>query len=118
MGKPYDHQFFFKGSGCSHGEMVCSGCRQPIFNHAHDWMSYKKSKSYDWAFHCFHRKCWQGRDGWSEIEAKNAKVKSRNDTIMADLKLVAEKHKIGDAHVLAEFAAAALGGDLEEFYSY
>jgi len=94
MGNPYDHQFFLGGSGCSHGEMVCSGCRQPIFNFAHDWMYYKKSESYGLAVHCFHRDCWLGHDGWREIDAKNAKVKSRNVRFVDDLKLVAEVLRI------------------------
>lgn len=116
MGRPYDHQYFFKGSGCAHGEMVCGGCRQPIFNHAHDWMSYKKSKSYDWAFHCFHRTCWQGKDGWAEIEARNAKAQSRYDNMLKDLKEVAVKHSVTDSHTFALSACEALGGDPDEFY--
>lgn len=118
MGKPYGHCYVFAGSGGSTGTMVCASCNQPIFDHSQDWMSYMKSKSYDWAFHCFHRKCWQGADGWALIEAKNAKAKSRYDAIVSDLKEVAEKHKVTDAHSFADAAADALGEDLDQIYSY
>ena len=53
MGKPYDHNYFFAGDMSSKGSMLCCHCNQPIFNHSQDWMSYKKSKSGDWAFYCF-----------------------------------------------------------------
>lgn len=73
MGKPYDHQYFFAGQGCSCGTMVCASCGKPIFNHAHDWFAYKKSKSGDWCFVCHHRKCWADQSGWEEAEALQAK---------------------------------------------
>ena len=38
MGKPFGHEYHFAGGGSSKGLMVCDGCNQPIFNHAHDWL--------------------------------------------------------------------------------
>jgi len=117
MGKPYDHDFMFKGSGTRVGDMVCETCRKPILDRSQDWMYYKRSKAHDWRFHCYHRKCYRGSDGWAVIEAKNAKAKRRYDAIVADLRSVAEKHNVTDAHSFAEAAAYTLGADLHQYYS-
>lgn len=68
MGKSYDHEYFFSGSGSLKGSMVCRACNNPIFNHNQDWMVYKKNKSYDWAYYCFHRKCSDNQSGWLKFE--------------------------------------------------
>ena len=39
MGKPHSHCYLFAGYGGSTGTMVCETCKEPIFSHAHDWMS-------------------------------------------------------------------------------
>lgn len=118
MGKPYDHQYFFAGSGCSAGSMICRACNQPIFNHSQDWMSYKRSKSHDYSLHCFHRNCAASQVGWENIEAASAAADSRYAKIKADLIALANKHKITDAYSFAECAADALGCDIDSLFDY
>lgn len=73
MGKSYAHQYFFAGQGCTCGTMVCATCGQPIFNHTHDWLAYRKDRGGDWGFICHHRKCWSDQSGWEKAEALQAK---------------------------------------------
>lgn len=85
MGKQYDHQYFFAGQGCTCGTMVCASCGQPIFNHAHDWLAYKKYKNGDWGFVCQHRKCWPDQSGWEKAEELQIKYAERVKQIDAAL---------------------------------
>ena len=119
MGKPYGHQYFFAGNGSSTGTMVCKKCNQPIFNHNQDWMSYKKSKSYDWSYHCFHRKCYDKQQGWVQIEEKYKKEVTRANAIKAALLQVANEFNITSPYEFADCAANSLGeSDLDGHYFY
>lgn len=103
MGKPYDHQYFFSGQGCSCGTMKCAHCGQPIFNHAHDWMAYKKPNNGDWGYVCFHRKCRDDQAGWVKAEAAQAKHAKRMLSIDLDIESICQKHGISRED-LAEYA--------------
>lgn len=113
MGKPYNHNYHFAGTGNSTGTMICGTCGKPICNQTQDWMSYAQTKSYDWAVHCFHRKCVSAQSGWKNIENKQRTAIERNNAIKRALIEVATKYKIIDGYSFAEYAAAALGCDLE-----
>ena len=116
MGKPYGHMYQFSGTGNSTGTMVCAACNQPIFNHAHDWMSYKKTKNYDWGFVCFHRKCYKDQTGWEKIEASRLKSETRHADRIEKLQVLAKSLGITDGLGFADLAAEALGVDLEDVY--
>ena len=77
MGKAYGHQYFFAGQGGTCGTMICATCNQPVFEHAHDWLAYKKDKDGDWGFVCQHRKCWPDQSGWEKAEALQEKYAER-----------------------------------------
>jgi len=116
MGKPYNHNFFFKGTQNSAGNMKCLRCGNHIDAMIDDWVSAKKSKAHDWHYVTYHRQCYHGRDGWAGIEGKYAKAIRRRDAIVSDLKAVAEKHSITDAYSFADIAATALGENLETYF--
>jgi len=90
MGKPYDHEYYFAGQGCSCGTMVCGSCHQQIFNHAHDWLAYKKDKNGDWGFVCHHRKCWPDQSGWEDAERSQMKYAEQVRLIDAALRKVCQ----------------------------
>lgn len=116
MGKPYGHQYFFAGNGGSTGDMICKCCHQPIFNHSQDWMSYQKSKSHDWSYHCFHRKCRDDQTGWEKIEKKLEKaMRKANDDRN---KFIALSKSIGCEFdmELVYAAAKAVGIDLDQHF--
>lgn len=116
MGKPYSHKYFFAGDGSSAGTMICRACGQPIYSDKDDWMSYKKSKSGDWEYHCFHRKCRNDQSPWIKIEENNARMKQRSDDIDKMFLDLARKLGVTDPYEFAEMAASALGGDIEEHF--
>jgi hypothetical protein len=118
MGKPYGHCYHFKGGGNQTGTMVCASCQKPIDGMVDDWMSYQKSKSHDWAFHCFHRRCYKDNIGWMVIEKRHAKAVARSKDILADLNAVAEKYGITDTYEFAESACLSIGGNLEDYMNY
>lgn len=71
MGKPYDHQYFYAGSGCATGAMICAGCHQPINNSTQDFMSYKKPSRGDWGYVCWHREC-RPDPQWAVLDKRKA----------------------------------------------
>ncbi len=117
MAKPYGHQYFFAGSGNACGTMVCAKCNQPVFNHAHDWMAYKKPTRFDWGYVCFHRKCADSQAGWEKIERARKAVDETHDARMISLRRVAGEIGVTCAIDFAQLAAEALGeGDLDGHY--
>tara|TARA_R110002020_G_scaffold345966_1_gene559867 strand:+ start:100 stop:450 length:351 start_codon:yes stop_codon:yes gene_type:complete len=116
MGKPYDHNYFFAGDMSSKGSMLCCHCNQPIFNHSQDWMSYKKSKSGDWAFYCFHRKCTRDQSGWEKIEKDCLKKEEQLRVAKEKFKGLAKDLGLMFDIELVEAAADAVGVDLADFY--
>ncbi len=117
MGKPYEKQFFFAGNGTRCGLMVCNACGQPIFNHAHDWMSQKVNKHWDWEYQTFHRKCRDDQSGWEKIELAEKSAADKKAKTMAALKSVADSLGISDPILFADLAAEALGEpDLDGHY--
>lgn len=119
MGKPYDHQYFFAGYGGYAGTMVCESCNQPIFNHAHDWMHYTKTKKGDWRYVCFHRKCYPDQSGWEKIENDKRAKSEKHDVRISALKALAEAMGITCELEFAALAYEALnsgGGDLDDYY--
>lgn len=111
MGKPFDHQYFFSGSGCSTGEMICATCHQPIFNHSQDWMSYKRSKSGDWAYICFHRKCCVDQTGWEKIETRHKKAMVARVSDLNKIRALASEIGVTDPDEFSDLAAEALSHD-------
>jgi len=90
MGKPYGHIFHFVDAGCIVGEMKCATCNQPIFNHAHDWVEYRKNFRGadgwpDWKYVIHHRRCYPDQSGWLKVEADRSKKMQRNLLIRAAL---------------------------------
>ena len=115
MGKPYGHQYFFAGSGCSYGDMTCRHCKQPIFNHNQDWMVYQKSKSYDWSYHCFHRKCREDQTGWEKIETAARKAKAKTDAINSKIMELSQDLGISGFDLVVA-VAEAFEIDLDDYY--
>lgn len=117
MGKPYDKQYFFSGSGTSCATMVCIKCNQPILNKSQDWMAQKKNKNYDWSYQTIHRGCVDDQSEWIKLEKK---AKLRNDkarSLLEDLAKVASRHGISDPVEFASSAAYSLGeDDLNGYY--
>jgi hypothetical protein len=96
MGKPYGHNYHFAGGGCSSGRMICAKCNQPVFNHAHDWVSYRKTfrdehGALDWKYVTHHRACYADQSGWLKIEAEQRKEAERDKAIMTALNDVCAK---------------------------
>lgn len=124
MGKPYNHTYYFSGSGCSAGTMVCAKCSQPIFNHNQDWMHYTKSCKDehgwpDWKYVCFHRKCCDDQLGWVKIEDEISSNKARHEKIMGVLRGVASELGVTCPYEFAELAAESLGqDDLDSHFFY
>jgi len=90
MGKPYSHSYHFAGGGCSTGRMICEKCNQPIFNHAHDWVSYQMDYRgpdgwMDWKYVTHHRACYPDQSGWTKLEKKARQEEDRVNSIMAAL---------------------------------
>lgn len=94
MGKPYGHSYFFAGDGSTCGTMICMKCSQPIFNHAHDWLAYQKSKGGDWAYHCYHRKCFDDQSGWEILEKAASAENKKTAKIEAALSELCREHGI------------------------
>ena len=101
MGKPYNHQYFFSGSGCSAGTMICAHCNQPIFDHAHDWMNYTKDLGDDWAFVCFHRRCRTDQTGWEKIETAYLAAAKLETDVRAALTEICAKFKVNDDYLVS-----------------
>jgi hypothetical protein len=100
MGKPYDHQYFFAGSGCRHGTMICAKCGQAIDGEGQDWMSYKKPANFDWGLVCFHRSCAADQSRWLKLEADARAQADRHDKLMADLNALMAKHKVSADYIV------------------
>jgi len=97
--------------------MVCNACSQPIFNHAHDWMSQKVNKNWDWEYQTFHRKCRNDQSGWEKIELSQKIAADKKAKTMATLKSVADSLGISDPILFADLAAESLGEpDLDGYY--
>lgn len=116
MGKPYGHQYFFAGSGCEHGTMTCEHCKEPIHGHSQDWLSYQKSKSYDWAYYNFHRKCREDQSGWEKQERDAQKAADKHAKNLERMKAVAAELKITAPYELACLAVEALGENPDFFF--
>lgn len=117
MGKPYEKQFFFAGSGPRCGTMVCCSCNQPIFNHAHDWMSQKVTRKWDWEYKTFHRKCYPDQSGWEKVEKAEKVATEAKQKTMDALRNVAKELGVSDPILFADLAAEALGEpDLDGHY--
>lgn len=92
MGKAYEHQYFYAGSGSSAGTMTCMGCHSQIDNKTEDWMVYKKDKNYDWSYVCWHRRCREDVE-WAKRDAANAKHKADYAHFKDELSAFQEKWK-------------------------
>lgn len=91
MGRPYDHQYHYAGSGCiAAGVMECVGCHKPIDSKTQDWLSYKKSKNYDWGYVNWHREC-RADPQWDVLDRRRAKSKADYKAMCADVRALAEK---------------------------
>lgn len=100
MGKPYSHCYHFAGSGSSAGAMICAHCHQPIFNHAHDWLSYKKDTGGDWGYVTFHRKCREDQSGWTKIEAAQKAEKDKRESVMKAICLVCKTFGVSREYIV------------------
>lgn len=116
MGKPYNHQYHFKGYGTTIGRMICGHCSQPIDNQRHDWMSYNKSHPVDdWRYHTFHRQCRQDQSGWKEIEVAEARQEETNRCFKSDVEALMVKYKIEDGRRLKVWVEEAFGLEPEYY---
>jgi hypothetical protein len=107
MGRPYGHQYFYAGSGSRTGTMICAGCDVAIDPQTQDWMSYKKTKSYDWSYVCWHREC-RADPQWAKLDARREQSVRDLVAMQADAAaFVAKWSKLGRS--LSEYVA-----DIEE----
>lgn len=118
MGKPYGHQYSFAGNGGTAGTMVCSFCHKPIDSMSEDWMHWQKTIKGDWEYRSAHRRCAPDQSGWQKLEAEREKHDQRYKDRLSRLRNLAGNMGVTDAHEFAELAAASLGRDLDDFYSY
>lgn len=117
MGKPYNFNYHFAGSGGSAGTMICPVCNQPVMDHAHDWVEYTKPMKDDWKYVTVHRKCYADQSGWEKIEHARKKADDRRNQIMAALRKTASELGIDDPIIFAQLAAESLGeDDLDHYY--
>lgn len=120
MGKSYDHCYHLADPNSNRivGEMVCCHCQKDILPKTDDWVNWTKQAKHDWYYVTAHRRCAQDDAPWVAIEKNNAAAKARNDAILSALKSVAEQYEITDGIGLAEYAAEALGDDLDDIRGY
>jgi hypothetical protein len=79
VAKEHSLQFFFAGSGCFAGTMVCCVCHKPIDAATQDWrLGTKIMPDFDWEYRCRHRSCVQDQSGWGKLTAK---AKARSDSV-------------------------------------
>lgn len=91
MDKPYDHEYHYAGSGClAAGVMECAGCHKPIDSATQDWLSYKKTKNYDWAFVNWHREC-RADPQWAVLDKRKADAARDYIALKADAAAFAKR---------------------------
>lgn len=117
LAKPHSFDYYFAGSGCSAGTMICPVCNQPVMDHAHDWVVYTKPVKDDWKFVSVHRKCYGDQSGWEKIERANKKEADKHHRTMTALRKVAVELDIDDPIIFAQLAAESIGEpDLDDYY--
>lgn len=85
MASYYNHKYYFKGSGCMAGCMICPSCNKPIDSDSQDWLCYQKHSKYDWKYVTWHRSCCKDQSGWEKLENKFAKDEAEIEAIMVDI---------------------------------
>jgi len=106
MGKPYSHQYFGEGSGCSHGTMVCAKCSRKIVPGA-SYRVYQQSckDDYgqpDWMYVAHHRECCADDPQWAKRDAAEVKYKSDQGVRITAFKEFAAKWGITELDDLIE----------------
>lgn len=87
MAKEHSHHYYFAGSGCKNGTMICSHCQKPVDTMKHDWVSSVKPLPHDdWGYRSRHRWCVENQDGWVKIETAKADFKAKVDEVISLLK--------------------------------
>lgn len=111
MGKPYGHQFFFKGCTHQHGRMICCHCNKPVSGKDGDWGVYQKTIGNDWKYVTFHRSCHPDQSGWVKQEqALAAHFRKKKEVLRGLLRIIA------DHHVDAEFIVDLLESESDEVF--
>lgn len=101
--KESGYEYFFAGSGCSAGSMVCATCQKSIDNATDDWMASQKSlPNYDWKYVCRHRACAKSEAPWEVI------IKKKQQSVLVRDEIIEcfHKYKSANGDYTPEFYAA------------
>ena len=80
MGRPYEYQCL-DVRHASTGTMVCATCGTPIIDG--EFLSYKKTKDYDWYYVTHHRSCSSDHPLWKQYDKLREDAQSRLEALQA-----------------------------------